>query len=265
MTGLGASQEQHPDLDQEHLWEGADEVDVGADDAAGGEAGMSRGEAASTSDAADGAPRPSRRPPRVGPASGWTQSLTAPATVPGPSGLTLADVPNRSIALVLDMLALAAIGLLLAVTLGGLFGGMTSGAATTGGPLDQPGRDLNVAAFLVVGLAQLAISFGYFAYAWVILRGTPGMRLLGLRIGDEADGRSVSWDQALVRWLIVGLPATLATFVVCVPSLIGLVLGLLGLLWLLLLLYTMTRSPSRRGVQDRYGRTIVVRAPHRPA
>jgi uncharacterized RDD family membrane protein YckC len=265
MTGLGASQEQYPDLDQEPVREGADEVGMPADGAAGGGAVASPGEPLPTSDATGArSPRSPRRTPRVGPATGWTQSLTAPAAVPGPSGLTLADVPNRSVALVLDMLALAAIGLFLALTLGGLFGGMTSGGATTGGPLDQPGRELNVAAFLVVGLAQLAISFGYFAYAWVILRGTPGMRLLGLRIGDEADGRPVSWDQALVRWLIVGLPATLATFAVSVPSLIGLVLGLIGLLWLLLLLYTMTRSPGRRGVQDRYGRTIVVRAPHRP-
>ena len=268
MTGPGASQEQQPERDQERLWEAGDEPGPSGDLEAPGEVGAAIDDATESGSVVS--PPPSRRPAQrrsarsVGAATGWTQSLTSTAAVPGPSGLALADVPNRSIALVLDMLLLAAIGLLLALTVGGLFGGMTSGGATTGGPLDEPGRDLNVAAFLVVGLAQMAVSFGYLAYGWVMLRATLGMRLLTLRIGDERDGRPVSWNQALVRWLLLGLPATLATFAVYVPSLVGLVLSLIGLLWLLLLLYTMTQSPAKQGLQDRYARTIIVRAPRRP-
>jgi hypothetical protein len=38
------------------------------------------------------------RPARtVGSATGWTRSLTSTAAMPGPAGLTLADVPNRII------------------------------------------------------------------------------------------------------------------------------------------------------------------------
>jgi uncharacterized RDD family membrane protein YckC len=269
MTGPGASQEQQADLDQERLWAAGDEAGMSGDLEAPGEAGAAIDDATASGSVVSAPPpgRPAgRRSARsVGAAAGWTQSLTSTAAVPGPSGLALADVPNRSIALVLDVLLLAAIGLLLALTVGGLFGGMTSGGATTGGPLDEPGRDLNLAAFLVVGVAQLAVSFGYLAYGWVMLRATLGMRLLTLRIGDERDGRPVSWNQALVRWLLLGLPATLATFAVYVPSLVGLVLSLIGLLWLLLLLWTMTQSPAKQGLQDRYARTIVVRAPRRPA
>jgi hypothetical protein len=211
-----------------------------------------------------GAARPRPRSGRaVGAATGWTQSLTSTAALPGPAGLTLADVPNRVIALVLDILLLSALGLLLALVLGGLFGGMTSGGATVGGSLDDPGRELNVAAFLVVILAQLALSFAYFAYGWVMLRGTLGMRLLGLRIGDQLDGQAVAWDQALLRWLLLGLPATVLTFAVYVPSLIGLLLSLLAGLWLVLLLYTMAQGVAKQGLQDRYARTVVVRAPRR--
>jgi len=89
------------------------------------------------------------------------------------------------------------------------------------------------------------------------------MRLLGLRVGDQRDGHPISWDQALVRWLILGIAATLLTFAVYVPSLVGLALAVLGLAWLLVILYTMTRSPLKQGLHDRYARTILVRAGRR--
>jgi uncharacterized RDD family membrane protein YckC len=255
MTHSGASQGTTPGIDQEGLW-AAPPTDA---DVLGAEP--------------DGAPGPptrwsprAARPARsVGPGAGWTQSLTSTAAMPGPAGFTLADVPNRIIALVLDMIVLAAVGLVLALVLGGLFGGMASGDSGAGGSLDTAAGDLNVAAFLVVAIAELAISFGYFAYTWVMFRGTAGMKMLGLRIGDQDDGHAISWDQALVRWLLLGIPATLVTFAVYVPSLLGLVLGLLGGLWLLLLLSTMGQSPAKQGLHDRRARTILVRAGRRAA
>jgi uncharacterized RDD family membrane protein YckC len=257
MTQSGPSQEQPPGIDQERLWEASvsDGEERPADEAG-------RDDVA----AAWPPPAPVARPARaVGSATGWTRSLTSTAASPGPAGLTLADVPNRIIALVLDIILLAVVGLLLALVLGGLFGGMTSGGSAVGGSFDSAGGDLNVAAFLVVAIAQLAISFGYFAYAWVMLRGTAGMKMLGLRIGDQDDGHSISWDQALIRWLLLGVPATLLTFAVYVPSLLGFIVGLVGFLWLLALLSTMAQSPTRQGLHDRRARTILVRAGRRPA
>ena len=178
--------------------------------------------------------------------------------MPGPAGFTLADIPNRIIALVLDVILLAVVGLVLALVLGGLFGGLTGDASSAGGSVQGAGGDLNVAAFLVVAIAQLAVSFGYFAYGWVMLRGTAGMKMLGLRIGDQDDGHAMSWDQALLRWLLLGIPATFATFAVTIPSLVGLLFGLIGFLWLVVLLVTMAQSPSKQGSQDRRARTIVV-------
>jgi uncharacterized RDD family membrane protein YckC len=175
----------------------------------------------------------------------------------------MAELPDRIIAFVLDVIALAVVGMLLAIIVGGVFGGLVSGGETVGGSLDSPGGDLNIGAFVIVGIVAVAISFAYFTYSWVVLRSTPGMRLLGLRIGDERDGHPISWDQALVRWLIVGVAATLVTFAVYVPSLLGLLLAALGFGWLLVLLYSMTRSPTKQGLHDRTARTILVRATRR--
>lgn len=257
MTQSGSPQERSPGTDQERLWDAPpDEVEMLAPE----------GEEAADPAAPPARPPAARRATRsVGAASGWTRSLTSTAAQPGPAGLVLADVPNRIIALILDVIALAVVGLVVALVVGGLFGGLISGSSTAGGDFDGSGGDLNLAAFLVVVVAQLAISFGYFGYAWVMLRATPGMKLLGLVVGDQADGHPIAWDQALLRWLLLGIPATLVTFAVSVPSLLGLVLGLVGFLWLVLLLSTMVRSTGTQGLHDRRARTIVVRAARRPA
>ncbi len=95
--------------------------------------------------------------------------------VRGPAGLVLADVPNRIMALVIDIILLAVVGF----RAGRLFGGLVSEP----GALDSAGGELDVVAFLVLLLLQLAISFGYFIGSWVLLTATAGMILLGLRVG----------------------------------------------------------------------------------
>ena len=204
------------------------------------------------------------RTARQGRTTAWSASLGSGPAVPGPAGLTYAEVADRVLAFILDVIALAIVGLVLAIVVGGAFGGLV-GAGSVGGPIDAPPAELNVGAFVVVGIVATVISFAYFAYSWVALRSTPGMRLLGLRIGDQRDGRPIAWDQALIRWLIIGIAATFVTFAVYVPSLVGLALAGLGLAWLLVLLVTMSRSPIKQGLHDRYARTILVRSPRRGA
>lgn len=186
---------------------------------------------------------------------GLTGRLTSTAHTPGPAGLLYADVPNRIVALVLDVIVLSVVGVLLAVLVGW--------TDTTGGGAINPSGGFDVAAFLLVLLAQLAVSFAYFGSLWTLAGATAGMRLLGLRIGDEADGRRVSWRASFVRWLIVGVPSLLSSLAVYVPNAIGQILAGVGLAWLLLLLYTMAQSPTKQGLHDRYAHTIVTRARRR--
>lgn len=227
MTASGPPQGDDAGLEQEGIWEGPGDSD--------------------SSPSSDSA----------GPSSGLTQSLTSTARLPGPAGLYFADVPNRIMALLIDIIVLSVIGFVLASLLGGL--------VSDPGALDSAGGELDVAAFLVLLILQLAISFAYFGGLWVLASATGGMRLLGLRIGDEVDGRPIGWRAAVVRWLVLGVPALLASMAIYVPSTIGVVLTVLGGAWLLLLLYTIAQSPTKQGLHDRFAHTILVKARRRSA
>lgn len=188
---------------------------------------------------------------------GLTSRLTATEHLPGPAGLLYADVPNRIMALVIDVIVLSLTGYLLAVLVGWT-------ESTTGGEI-VPGNGFDLATFLLVLVVQLAISFAYFVALWTVAGSTAGMRLLSLRLGDETDGHRIGPRAASLRWLLLGVPALLASLAVYVPNAIGLILGALGVAWLLLLLYTVAQSPARQGLHDRYAHTIVTKARRRAA
>jgi uncharacterized RDD family membrane protein YckC len=182
---------------------------------------------------------------------GLTDSLTSTARMPGPAGLYYADVPNRIMALIIDIIVLSVVGFILAW----LFGGLVSEP----GALDSAGGELDIGAFLVVLILQMVISFAYFGGLWTVVGATAGMKILGLRIGDEVAGGSVEWRRSLIRWLLLGIPALLASLAVYVPNTIGVILTILGVLWMLLLLYTIAQSPTKQGLHDRYAHTILIK------
>jgi uncharacterized RDD family membrane protein YckC len=186
---------------------------------------------------------------------GLTRRLTSTEPEPGPAGLLYADVPNRIMALIIDVIVLSVVGAALASVLGGV--------VTEAGAIDSAGGELDVAAFIILLVLQLALSFVYFVSLWTLAGATVGMRLLSLRVGDAGDGRHVSWRAAAVRWLFLGVPSLLASLAVYVPNPIGLILGALGLTWMLALLYTMAQSPAKQGLHDRFAHTIVIKARRR--
>lgn len=230
MTSSGTPQADDGGLEQEGIW----------DDAPVGEA---------TGRAEAGAEDPAAGTPAI------TRRLTSTEHMPGPAGLFFADVPNRIMALVIDVILLSLTGFVLAWLLGGL--------VTEPGAIDSTGGELDLVAFVLVLVLQLAISMAYFAGLWTLTGATVGMRLLGLRVGDEGAGQGIRPRAAVVRWLILGLPSFLASLAVYVPNTIGLILGAMGVAWLLILLYTMVQSPARQGLHDRYAHTIVVKARRR--
>jgi uncharacterized RDD family membrane protein YckC len=205
--------------------------------------------------------RPAARRPaaRHATSPSWAAGLTSSAPVAGPAGFYLADVPDRIVAYVIDLIILAFLGLLVAEVVGGLLGGVVDSDPVS------PGQGVNIAALLLVTVADLALSAVYFAYLWRARRSTLGMSLLGLRIGDERDGRSIAANQAVTRWLVLGVPTVLATYALFVSDPLGAILSLVGLVWLAALLYSAAQSPTKQGVHDRYAHTIVVRSARRPA
>ena len=228
MSTSGAPKGDDPGLEQEQIWEASQDA------------------------AASASPDASERTSGRG---GFTSRLTSTAQTPGPAGLILGDVPNRVIALIIDVIVLSVIGFVLAW----IFGGLVSEP----GAIDSAGGELDIVAFTVVLILQLALSFAYFGGTWTFVGATAGMWLLGLRIGDEADGERISLQQSFIRWLILGIPALLSSVAVYVPNFIALILWALGVVWMGLLLYTIAQSPTKQGLHDRYAHTILFKARRR--
>jgi uncharacterized RDD family membrane protein YckC len=190
------------------------------------------------------------------PASGqpqWMSNLTSQQPVAGPAGFYYADVPNRAIAYIIDAIIIGIIGVVVGIVIYGIVGPATTFDINT------LGTGVNLASLLIVTLVGLAINAAYFLYTWVNMRATIGMRLLGMQIGHEADGRTLTYEQAAIRWVLLGAPFGLAQLLNPWPGL-GLLISLLGFVWLIVLLYTTAQSPTKQGLHDRYAHTMVVKA-----
>jgi uncharacterized RDD family membrane protein YckC len=192
-------------------------------------------------------PPPASAPPGGGMPS-WTANLTDQRPVPGPAGLFYADVPNRSIAMVIDVVAMiivyVIVGLITVAILGTNLGFVTVASTP---------------ALLAQWLIGQLIWVGYFIYTWVAMRGTIGMKLLGLQIGHEIDGRTITYEQAAWRFAVLFGPNVVLGLLSSLAPALGL-LGFLGLVWLIYVLITMAQSPTKQGIHDKYAHTMVVKA-----
>ncbi len=176
----------------------------------------------------------------------WTANLTSTAPVPGPAGFVYGDVPNRMIAYIIDVIILAVINLVVSLVLFGIMGFSTGSA-------------------LIVLVINLVISIGYWVWCWSTRRMTVGMQLLGLQIGSETDGSTITTNQALVRWAFLGLPGLLASVSSYWSDGLGMLLSLVGFIWIIALLVSIAQSPTKQGYHDRYAHTIMVKAARRAA
>jgi uncharacterized RDD family membrane protein YckC len=179
-----------------------------------------------------------------------TPGVSTPSA--GPSGLVYADVPNRIIAYIIDAIIVGILNLIVGIVLGGL--GLQT--ATLNPDLTI---SVNYLAAFVAGIVGLLISAGYFIYTWTRMRATVGMRLLGMQIGNAGDGKTMTTEQGIRRYIALAAPAIIAQVFQPIP-LIGIVVGLAGLVWYIWLIYTMAQSPTKQGWQDIFANTQVVKA-----
>lgn len=177
--------------------------------------------------------------------------MTAPIPA-APTGLVYADVPNRAIAYIIDIIIVG----IVAAIVNGILGGMGLAAVTVRPDFTV---DVNYAGTLVQGIVGLLISAAYFIYTWTSMRATLGMRVLGMQIGNAADGKTLTTDQALRRYLALSAPSILSQVLWPLP-LIGLIVGLLSFAWFLYLVYTTATSPTKQGWHDVFASTMVVKA-----
>lgn len=189
----------------------------------------------STSD--PGTPTPS--------SSGW--AAPPPQVQAGPEGFVYADVPNRAIAYIIDAIILGIINLVVFAVFAGFGFGVLSGLT------------YNYFAGLVLAVVSLVVSGAYFIYTWTAMRGTVGMKALGMQIGNANDGKTLTQDQAIRRWIALGAPFGIAQAFNPFPG-IGILLGLVALGWFIYLLWTTYSSPTKQGFHDTFVNSMVVKA-----
>ena len=183
----------------------------------------------------------------------WTSNITSTAPVAGPAGLFYADVPNRIIAIIIDSII---VGIVSAVITAFLPQATQINFNATGfGDLVT----INPVGALLRAVVSLVISGGYFVYMWTQMRGTVGMMVLGLQLGNETDGKSITINQAVIRWLLLFGLGSLSQAIVAAPA-IGGIIALAWLIWVIALLVTTAQSPTKQGLHDRYAHTIMVKA-----
>jgi uncharacterized RDD family membrane protein YckC len=171
----------------------------------------------------------------------------------GPAGFVYADVPNRAIAYIIDVILVGIVAAIVGAVLGGI--GLSTGTFATG----TLNFEVNYVGLIVAAIVGAAISAAYFVYTWTSMRGTVGMKVLGMQIGNAGDGKTLTMDQGIRRWLVIAAPGILAQVLFVIPA-IGTLLGLLAFGWFIYLLWTTYSSPTKQGFHDKFANTMVVKA-----
>jgi uncharacterized RDD family membrane protein YckC len=183
--------------------------------------------------------------------SGW--AAPPPPVQAGPAGFVYADVPNRAIAYIIDAILVAIVAGIVGAILAGI--GLSTGTFAPG----TLNFSVNFVGLIVSAIVGAAISAAYFVYTWTNMRGTVGMKALGMQIGNAGDGKTLTMDQATRRWLVIAAPGILAQVLFVLPA-IGALLGLLAFGWFIYLLWTTYSSPTKQGYHDKFANTMVVKA-----
>jgi uncharacterized RDD family membrane protein YckC len=185
------------------------------------------------------------------PPTGW--AAPPPPVQAGPAGFVYADVPNRAIAYIIDVILVGIVAAIIGVVLAGI--GLSTGAFAAG----TLNFEVNYVGLIVTAIVGAAISAAYFVYTWTSMRGTLGMKALGMQIGNAGDGKTLTMDQGIRRWLVIAAPGILAQVLFVLPA-IGTLLGLLAFGWFIYLLWTTYSSPTKQGFHDKFANTMVVKA-----
>jgi uncharacterized RDD family membrane protein YckC len=152
-------------------------------------------------------------------------------------GLIYAGALPRIVAWIADVLIVALLSIVVVAVLVAFF------------PAD--GAAMLIASTVV----SVSIDLAYFVGLWTSSRrATPGMRLLALQIGNAADGRTLTPEQAVRRWIAMGSPLPLLALV---PGLTELT-NLLILVVLLVLAASIAASPTKQGLHDRFASSAIV-------
>lgn len=176
------------------------------------------------------------------PTTGWAQAPDTRREVA--PGLVFSSTTARFAAFVTDSFLLALVSGLFTSTIG-------SGAAfnPSGGLVWTTGD-------FVASILTTVINGAYFVAFWSGgRRATLGQMLFKIQVGNAFDGRPLTLEQAVRRWL--GLGQFLGVFAISAAA-IGFI-GVLSLIWTVALFFTTISSPTKQGLHDRFANSAVVR------
>jgi hypothetical protein len=200
-------------------------------------------------------------PESSGSGSQWSAPPPPAQPVAAASGFVYADVPNRAIAYIIDAIILFVINIIVSIVIGAILGPATkvsfNSSATDLGNLVT--ADVNYATVLVTALVSTAVNGIYFVWTWTNMRGSLGQKLLSMQVGNEGDGKTLTMNQAITRWIFLGAPFGIAGALNPIPAL-GVIIALAALAWFIALLVTTAQSPTKQGLHDRYAHTMDVKA-----
>jgi len=204
---------------------------------------------------------PPPAPESPGSSSQWSAPPPPAQPVAGASGFVYADVPNRSIAYIVDLIILFIINIIVSIVIGAILGPATKVSINSNATdfSNLVNADVNYATVLVTALVSTAINGVYFIWTWMNQRGSLGQKLLSMQVGNEGDGKTLTMNQAVTRWIFLGAPFGIAGALNPIPAL-GILIGLAALAWFIALLVTTAQSPTKQGLHDRYAHTMVVKA-----
>jgi uncharacterized RDD family membrane protein YckC len=177
--------------------------------------------------------------------AGWTQPMqTAPGPVEVAPGLVFSGTAARFAAYVTD-------GFLLALVTGAISATIGSGSTFT----QRPDVVWTTGDFLASILA-VVINGAYFVAFWSGgRRATLGQMLFKIQVGNAYDGKPLSTEQAIRRWLGLGQFVSAFAFSFAAVGLIA----VFSLLWTLVLFISTVSSPTKQGLHDRFANSAVVR------
>lgn len=178
--------------------------------------------------------------PAPPPTTGWAPP-PPPPPVAGTAGFVYADVPNRAIAYIIDAIIVGIVSGIVYSIIWGIVGA-------------------NIVGLIVSAIVGAAISAGYFIYTWTSMRATVGMKVLNMQIGNAGDGKTLTQDQAIRRWLVIAAPSLVAQVFLSFFTPIGYLLALASFGWFIYLVYTTANSPTKQGYHDVFANTMVVKA-----
>jgi uncharacterized RDD family membrane protein YckC len=190
-----------------------------------------------------GTPQP---PVSTGATVGWAPPPPPREVAPG---LAFADTVSRFIAYLVDLILIG----IVAGTIASIVGIGEATSTISSGRFDYAYR-VSGAAFTV---PIVVLSLAYFVFCWSGgRRATIGQRIFGIQVGNAFDGQPLSIEQAVKRW--VGLGLFLSVFELVLPP-NQTWLGGVQLLWSLALLVSTSVSPTKQGLHDKFANSALVR------